>query len=64
MSRVIGTYRCGCSYGPISEKHRLEYCGKHGDDIQSECPCPQPIKTSKRKKQRTAKEEGDDIARP
>ena len=33
---VIGSYKCGCSYGPVKVGSRLEYCEKHGGDIQSE----------------------------
>ena len=34
--RVLGAYKCGCSYGPIDLKDRLEYCAVHGQDIQNE----------------------------
>ena len=34
--KVIGSYRCGCTYGPIYVKDRLEYCAIHGSDIQNE----------------------------
>ena len=34
--RVIGSYKCGCSYGPVWIKDRLEYCGVHGDEIANE----------------------------
>ncbi len=33
---IIGQYRCGCSYGPMRKKDRLEYCGIHGAEIQKE----------------------------
>jgi hypothetical protein len=38
--KVIGQYTCGCSYGPIEKRKRLEYCGTHGGDIQCEYPAP------------------------
>jgi hypothetical protein len=38
--KVIGSYKCGCSYGPISRMKRLRYCGTHGQDIQREYPLP------------------------
>ena len=38
--RVIGSYKCGCSYGPVREKDRLEYCGVHGDEIANEYEVP------------------------
>lgn len=34
--RVIGGYKCGCTYGPVWQKDRLEYCGVHGDEIANE----------------------------
>lgn len=34
--RVIGGYKCGCFYGPVWIKDRLEYCGVHGADIANE----------------------------
>ena len=34
--KVVGGYKCGCSYGPILKKERLEYCGVHGVDIANE----------------------------
>ena len=34
--RVVGGYKCGCSYGPVWQKDRLEYCGVHGDEIANE----------------------------
>ena len=36
--KVIGQYGCGCTYGPITKKKRLEYCSIHGADIQDEYP--------------------------
>lgn len=34
--RVIGSYKCGCSYGSIKMSERLEYCPTYGADIQNE----------------------------
>ena len=48
--KVIGQYRCGCSYGPINRKHRLKYCAIHGDDIQDEYPYLEQIIKSKRQR--------------
>lgn len=33
---VIGQYHCGCTYGPIWIRERLNYCGRHGENIQCE----------------------------
>lgn len=44
MAKVIGQYRCSCSYGPIEKSKRLNYCGVHGDDIQDEYSIPQADK--------------------
>jgi len=38
--KVIGQYKCGCSYGPIEKAKRLTYCGVHGNDIQDEYVVP------------------------
>lgn len=38
--RVIGGYKCGCTYGPAWQKDRLEYCGVHGDEIANEYEVP------------------------
>lgn len=38
--RVIGGYKCGCTYGPVWQKDRLEYCGVHGDEIANEYEVP------------------------
>lgn len=34
--KVIGSYKCGCTYGPVKIKNRLECCPIHGMDIQNE----------------------------
>jgi len=39
---VIGQYRCGCSYGPVRRRDRLDYCAVHGENIQHEYPVPYP----------------------
>ena len=36
MAKVIGQYRCGCTYGPVNKSERLSYCSIHGDEIQDE----------------------------
>ena len=38
--RVVGGYKCGCTYGPVWQKDRLEYCGVHGDNIANEYEIP------------------------
>jgi len=38
--KVIGGYKCGCTYGPILQSERLEYCEKHGEDIANEYEVP------------------------
>lgn len=40
MSKVIGQYKCGCSYGPIERRDRLTYCSIHGADRQEEYEVP------------------------
>lgn len=44
---VIGTYKCGCSYGPVIKKDRLEYCPIHGQEIQREYVVPKKVKKKK-----------------
>lgn len=44
---VIGQYECGCTYGPITKKKRLEYCAVHGRDIQDEYPYFKPLRKEK-----------------
>ena len=41
--RVIGGYKCGCTYGPIWKKDRLKYCGVHGDNIANEYEIPSDL---------------------
>jgi hypothetical protein len=33
---VIGTYNCGCLYGPMLKRDRPEKCTEHGEDIHHE----------------------------
>jgi hypothetical protein len=33
---VMGSYRCGCSYGAILIRDRLEYCAIHDEEIKRE----------------------------
>lgn len=56
---VIGSYKCGCSYGPISKRERLAYCSTHGQDIQSEYPLPYT-----RKPRATKSKDGTDTIQP
>ena len=39
-NHVIGGYKCGCTYGPVWRKDRLEYCGVHGAGIANEYEIP------------------------
>ena len=33
---VVGTYKCGCGFGPIRLSELLDYCAVHGAEIQNE----------------------------
>lgn len=47
---VIGSYKCGCTFGPIAKIRRLEYCPIHGQEIQREYIVPKKIKVKKKGK--------------
>lgn len=33
---VIGTYECGCKFGPVSELKKRRFCRRHGSPIKTE----------------------------
>lgn len=61
FGKVIGQYKCGCTYGPCYKRQRLSYCGIHGSNIMCEYPdltdFDKPIKPKNKKIKKETKNE-------